>query len=890
MLINEIKKNSERYKNHIALQIKTESGYENLTYNELWNKSLNTAIKLSKLGLKKGDHIALYADNNPNWVISYLAIHFLGGVIIPFDIQLLPENILDLLKFSDSKSILVDNEHILSLKSTIENNGLNIELIPIEDNIGNSAPVDNFEANTPDRDDLMTIIFTSGTTGNPKGVQLTHGNISENIKVILKTVKVVPDDNILNILPLHHGYPCIVGLLTPLYAGAKVTFSHSLKSSDLVQIMRETGVTILPGVPRLYTLLDQEIFNRVRSMGIIPRMIFSALFRINNFIIKALRINAGRYLFGSIHKIFGSKLRFFSSGGAKLEPSVFENFKVLGFKIIEGYGLTETSAVATLNDIENPIKGTAGKPIPGTEIKIHTPDSEGNGEICLRGPNITKGYYKNDKETKEILKNGWLHTGDLGRLDGDGNVIITGRSKEVIVLASGKNIYPEDVEKLYNKSPFIKELCILPLPSKTGLTEGLRLVIVPNKAELISKGVYDIRERLKMTLAKTRMNLPSYMHVNELIIYNEELPKTRLGKLKRTEIENIINRFTEDREKDIKALSNEERSLLENPVSKRFINRFKQITNLKGPFHPSQELSIDLGLDSLMLVQITMVLETEFGLKIDEEELSSIRTIGDILLRLESKGPVDLDKIPENDISISSVIEISPSSNIDDIFNLNRGFLKRLAISTIQLLFFAVAKILFKIEVRDINKLPKKGPFIICPTHQSMIDPFIMYSIVPGYILNKLLFTAFVEYFDKPPLSWTVKLLRIIPTGSTATYSESLRLCYRGLKKGMILGLFPEGARTLTGDIMNPKIGAGILSVEAGAPMIPILIDGAINTLSALHPEFKRTKVTLYIGDPIEPLKKSEQNNGTEIYQKQVDMWTTKVLEMQDTLTSQNND
>ena len=231
MLINELKKNSERYKNHIALQIKTESGYEKLTYNELWNKSLNTAIKLGKLGLKKGDHIALYADNNPNWVISYLAIHFLGGVIIPFDIQLLPEIILDLLKFSDSKSILVDNEHILSLKSTIENNGLNIELIPIEDNIGNSAPVDNFEANTPDRDDLMTIIFTSGTTGNPKGVQLTHGNISENIKAILKTAKVVPGDNILNILPLHHGYPCIVGLLTPLYAGAKVTFSHSLKSS-----------------------------------------------------------------------------------------------------------------------------------------------------------------------------------------------------------------------------------------------------------------------------------------------------------------------------------------------------------------------------------------------------------------------------------------------------------------------------------------------------------------------------------------------------------------------------------------------------------------------------------------------------------------------------------
>jgi long-chain acyl-CoA synthetase len=245
----------------------------------------------------------------------------------------------------------------------------------------------------------------------------------------------------------------------------------------------------------------------------------------------------GKLFFGKIHEPFGRQFRFFTSGGAKLDPKVYSGFLSLGFKIAEGYGLTETSAVSTLTSPDIPNPGSAGKPLPGVEIRIDNPGESGTGEILIKGPNIMRGYYKNESATNEIIKKGWLYSGDLGEIDSKNNLYITGRAKEVIVLPSGKNIYPEDVENHYKKSSLIKELCVIAQKSDSGSIRGLGVVVVPNMREIRERDVFDIRERIRSSIAMTGSSLPSYMQISEVLIYNGELPKTRLGKFKRGEVD-----------------------------------------------------------------------------------------------------------------------------------------------------------------------------------------------------------------------------------------------------------------------------------------------------------------------------------------------------------------
>jgi len=272
----------------------------------------------------------------------------------------------------------------------------------------------SIEPYKPDPEDLLVILFTSGTTGTPKGVQLSNENVFGTVQALLKSIDVTHKDNILNILPLHHGYSSIVALFSPLWTGATVTFSESIKSTDLIASIRETGVTIFPGVPRLFELLYNEIENRVKRLPLTQKIVFESMFKISASTWKFTNIRLGKMFFGKIHEPFGKQFRFFTSGGAKLDPKVYSGFLSLGFKIAEGYGLTETSAVSTLTSPDIPNPGSAGKPIPGIEIKIDKPDEFGIGEICIHGPNIMRGYYKNESATKEIIKDGWLHTGDLG--------------------------------------------------------------------------------------------------------------------------------------------------------------------------------------------------------------------------------------------------------------------------------------------------------------------------------------------------------------------------------------------------------------------------------------------------------------------------------------------
>jgi long-chain acyl-CoA synthetase len=862
----------------IALQLRRGDGYERITYLELWNLCIKVASQLSRFGINAGDHVALYGENSPCWAVCYLAIHLLGGVVVPLDEQLSAQTVLQFLRFSDTSTVMADKNHCHQLEPLIYDSDSKIQQFSIESICGTEQAPNGFEPHEQTPDDLMSIIFTSGTTGTPKGVQLTCGNIMTNVEAVLSQIKVSTNDNILNILPLHHGFSCTAGLLTPLTAGATVTFSQSLKSTDLLSTMRETGITIFPGVPKLFTLLDREIFRKVDSLNLAPRILFWVFYTLSKWVREATSVRIGRLLFKKIHSPFGDEFRFFVSGGAKLDPEVSKHFLNLGFLILEGYGLTETSPVISMTPPGRPKPGTAGKPIPAVEVRVDSPDTEGIGEICVRGPNIMKGYYKNEVATKEITRNGWFHTGDLGMIDPEGNIIITGRAKEVIVLPSGKNIYPEDVEKHYENTPLAKELCVLPSFGDDASIKGLRMVVVPDLKELSERGVFNTRERIGSAVKLIGASLPSYMRITELVLFYHELPRTRLGKLRRSEIERLIKEqiSTTPVEQQV-TLSPEDKALMESSSSVRFLKRLKEIADVKGPFSPGQDLLIDLGLDSLTLVEITVLLEKEFGLNLKEEEYPSIHTVGDILKRI--KDAAFKSEAEEQEFSLKTLIEQPAELPLREVFNLKRGLIKRLVMRTIQAVVFNIVTVAFRVKVEGVDKIPKAGAVLLCPNHQSYIDPLLIFAIMPGWLLDRLMFVAFGEFFRRTPLSWIVRPLRVVTTGTARTLGESLKLSYEGLKSGMAVCIFPEGGRTTTGEIMQPRPGPGILSVETKSQIVPILIQGAIDTLSPLHPEFRFAKVRVTVGDPINPPE--EGSRSKDLYQEMVDKWRESLLEIQ---------
>ncbi|NIP38955.1 MAG: AMP-binding protein [Candidatus Dadabacteria bacterium] len=877
MLIEKIKHLAEAMPEKIALQSMAECGYEKISYKRLYDTILSSASLLSDSGLKPGDHIAVFGENSPELGISMLSVHALGGVIVPLDAQLDSENILSLLRFSDSSAVITDDAKIKELQNVIQSSKREISLISISDLISGSLKINGFEPYKFNNNDLMSIIFTSGTTGTPKGVELTAGNIMSNIEGVLKKINISDNDNILNILPLNHVFSSTMCLLTPLYTGATVTFCQSLKSTDILKTVSETGVTIFPGVPKLFSIFNDEIFNKINKLGLVPRLLFHMLFSVSKWARKLLGIRLGKLFFRQAHKTFGNKLRFFASGGAKLEQKVTENFLNLGFSIIEGYGLTETAPVIAFTTPQKPIPGSPGMPIEGVQIVINSPDDLGTGEIKVNGPNVMRGYYKNPHETEKVVKDGWFYTGDLGTIDKNGNLIITGRSKEIIVLPSGKNIYPEEVEVYYEKSPLIKEVCAAPITNQSGAVTGLKLVAVPDKKELLGRNVYSIKERIGDEISVIGSRLPSYVQINHLDIVYSDLPRTRLGKLRRKEVEELVKKENKTKAEELVVFTEKEKALLEGEASKRFLKRLEELAKITGPFHPTQELSVDLGLDSLTLIEVSVVLENEFGLNLTDEELSEINKLEDILTRIEG---CDVDSQASEDPNhLKALLYSNNTEPVENIFNLNRDLFVKAFMRMFHFAASVFIKIMFRIRVEGMEKIPRSRPVLICPNHQSFLDPFVIYACLPGHLINKLMYLAFGEYFKRPPASWLIKPWRIITTGSTRDLGKSLKLSYEGLKKGLSVCIFPEGGRTTTGEIMNPRHGTGILSVESSVPVVPILIDGALDTMSHMQPMFRFSKIRIVVGDPIDPPTGSDDSKV--LYQQAVDNWKSNVVNLQ---------
>ncbi|HEY9855203.1 MAG TPA: AMP-binding protein [Stenomitos sp.] len=514
-----------------ALQIQRGGSYRQWSYRSFARRVWAMAQRLGEMGLQPGDRLALIGDNSPEWVMAYFAIVSVGAIAVPLDPQLSEEELCHLLGHCEARGAFA-GERLIGLVTKALGEGQPV--------IG--LTVDEFEREAdepfpvpPEAAETASILYTSGTTGSPKGVMLTHENLLFDAGRCAEVLYVLPGDNVFALLPLHHAY-AFTCLLIMLLSGVPATFPLSLKPDSIVATMRDTRVTALPAVPLVIDHLARGIQERIEAQPPVRTRIARTLIRLSGFLRPWLGVHVSRRLCAPILRQLGP-LRAIIAGGAALNPDSAEFFYALGVTVLNGYGLTETAPVSTLTPTPWRPGDGVGKPLRGVEIRVRNPNAEGIGEVLIRGPHVMRGYYRNPEGTAEVLEDGWLNTRDLGCLDERGNLHLMGRSKHVIVLPSGKNLYPEDVELHYLKSDLIQELCIITGTEADG-SEFPFGVIVPNRKVLEAqhpeattpKAVSDL---IGKELVRLSRGVADYKRLKRFEVIEEALPLTTSRKVRR---------------------------------------------------------------------------------------------------------------------------------------------------------------------------------------------------------------------------------------------------------------------------------------------------------------------------------------------------------------------
>lgn len=542
---------NKKFGNKTALRIKDEDGtFREISYVKLGRRVVSISSVLINLGINKGDRVAIFSENRPEWAAAYFGIISCGGVILPMDVKLADSEVKFILNDSQAKCIFVSKYHI----DTID------RLRPFLPHLKDIIILDKTERHDviqlnklrPHRgkerdrpiypEDTAIVVYTSGTTGLAKGVEISYKSLLFQALKFSQIIRCSPKERLLSVLPLNHMLEITGGLIAPLYAGSCVTYCDTLKTSTLLPLMRETGTTAIIAVPLVLKLIHSGIMKKASKLSPARSRIFSMLIAISAFLLK-FNIRIGRLLFRSMHKEFGGRLHTFISGGAPLDTDVEVQMNALGFRILQGYGLTETAPVISVNTFKHNRFGSVGKPLPGVEVKILKENiSDDVGEIITRGPHVMKGYFRNPEKTAEVIDNGWFRTGDLGYLDKDGYLYITGRIKNMIILGGGKKVFPEEVESVMNHSPYIKELCVSSRIADRGLRKGseeVYAVIVPDMDYFDQQNITSADEicaKISSEIARLSAHLSSYKRIMSFDLSYQELPKTVTKKILRSSV------------------------------------------------------------------------------------------------------------------------------------------------------------------------------------------------------------------------------------------------------------------------------------------------------------------------------------------------------------------
>lgn len=550
-------KSAELYKDKPALEDLTTYPISKLSYKELLDHALRFGKGLENLGIKPRTHISLIGENRVQWGLAYLTAMAFNHVIVPIDKNLSANEILNIIHESDSeviifsesftsmlkesKSVFKNLKHFISMDSLSENEWV----YSMPQLIKESLPAHISELPKIDADEVAEIIFTSGSLGRAKGVMLSQKNIAANLMSMTKMIQIKKEDRFLSVLPAHHTYECTCGFLCPLYMGSSVHYARSLKT--VAEDMQRAKPTIFLGVPLLYDKLFKRVMKNIQEDKIKSKVV-PPLLKISSLAEKVGWKSLPKKIFKELHEKFGGAIRLFIVGGAAPDPKVAKGLREFGFNFVQGYGLTETSPILTLNQIDYFKDDAAGIPLSGIEIKINQPDADGVGEIFAKGPSIMLGYYKNQILTDEVMENGWFKTGDLGYMDEDGFLHIAGRKKNVIIAKDGKNVFPEEIEDILHRSPYILEVLVMgERDAKHDEIISAQIVIDAeafieysnkNNVQITKELIHDI---ISKEIKQTNKELPVYKQIRKFHIREKEFEKTTTQKIKRY----LINKGTE---------------------------------------------------------------------------------------------------------------------------------------------------------------------------------------------------------------------------------------------------------------------------------------------------------------------------------------------------------
>ena len=794
-------------------------GSTEVSYRELMDHVREYA---SLLSIEHGDRVALFAENSLEWIFACYGIWNQGGIAVPLDFSMAETTLVYVLNDCMPRIIFTSSKGAQKLNRILGLLEYRPEIIIFEE--VNIRLVELPELRRElDEENTALIVYTSGTTGAPKGVMLSYKNLMTTIQGMIDFKIMRKEDRVIGLLPFHHIYPMQGTIFLPLYVGATAVYVHDLNASEILNTMKKHRITFFIGVPRLYELFHRNIFARINKNPALRFIVFIAR-KINN-------VPLSRLLFKKIHDNFGGHMRLYASGGSKLDRDMAIDMRSLGFVLDEGYGLTETAPIIAFNPFERIKHGAAGLPLDGTEVKIV------DKEIVTRGPHVMKGYYNNPEETDKKIIDGWFYTGDAGYFDDDGYVHVTGRKDDMIVLPSGKNINPEDIENdILSFSPIVEDIGVL-------LRGGrLTALIYPNYALIKKEKIINIMETVKWKVIDRYNNsVEDYKKILDISILREPLPKTNLGKLQRFLLD-TVKPYGENTARDVADPDYPEYALLKS-----------LLTELTGRrIYPDDHLDLDLGIDSLGKVELAVYAENTFGLILADEELSSYSTvqaladfIRDKKTRMEN-APVHWKEIFSHDIDISLPQKTPVTLLLRHV-----------------LAFFV--RVLFRTRIEGLEKMPP-APFIIAPNHQSYLDAVLLISKLPLQILTDTCFVAKEKpFYHSRPGARLRKGSQMIVVNIDKDLKTSLQKIAMVIKKGKNVVIFPEGTRTRDGNVAPFKKLFAILSKELDVPVVPLAIKGSYKAMprGAILP--KPGQINIVVCDPVYPERRDYDQICSEV-------------------------
>ena len=838
---------TKRFPTRIAMRIERGGRKEQYTFEDVRELTLRAAGFFAKNGIASGDRVILFSHNMPEWGMTYFGILKAGATAVPIDPASSVDEIVNFARAAEAAAI------VLSPKLAEENPDLRKKLDEAfgrqtrnrkrEKNhpVGEAAtpllrkersldvwtfdevfemPDETEEAKRnallPEKvlsNAVASLIFTSGTTGTPKAVMLSHKNFTNMVSMLSSVLDMDITDGVLSVLPMHHTFEFSAGFLTPFANGTQITYLDELTAEELSHAIENGHVTGMVGVPALWEMLHRRIKTRLRERGDWLADIADNIIDFNAWLRDNTPFNLGPIVFFPIHQGMGGKMRYLISGGSALSEKVQKDLHGLGFTVLEGYGLTESSPVLTVARPGNKLlKGSVGKPLPGVEVKIDSPDENGVGEVLARGQNVMVGYYNNDEATDAVLRDRWLRTGDLGRMDEDGNLYIVGRSKDVIIDSNGKNIYPDEIEELYGKSKFIKELSVVGLSDDDG-GEKIACLAVPDYEQDISLSRAEVNQKVEEHLREVSAGLPFFKRIKVLHLTPFELPRTATRKVKRPEVVAMLEE-----------LENRSRSRTRSIVESKGDDNVQWMRRIVATVsnRPLSDVAIedkliDLGFDSLMFVELQAAVEDAGGRVLSPDTLSEVQTVRELLTAVQrvdrTKKLVDEPRVEEkkdkDEIHIPGLVRAIGNAAVD----------------TAQKVLYDTV---LDTTIEGQSNVPVHTNFIVAPNHTSHLDTGLVKKALGKDTAEQTVAVAAADYwFDtKYKRAYMENFTTLVPIERTGSLRQSLRHVTQILNEGYNALIFPEGGRQESGQIAEFKPIIGYLALNQKIGILPIYIWG----------------------------------------------------------------